>query len=164
MNAHQVVKTIQKKIRKGLARNGTRVETNDGDPCGDGDQTPIRNQAHQQFYRNLFSEGGDLAECFNYGAISEFSLACVSGNVTLVTELLQQADRDPARPSEGLVKLLETRETSLRMTPLLLIVSAGKNLAFGMSGGSSLFAQNQVQVACVKQKKTIDTKSNRVIA
>jgi hypothetical protein len=116
-------------------------------PQGDGDQTRIDNPEHQQFYREIFSQGGDLAECFGTpGFISEFGTLCALGDVPRVKALLEAADApDLPHPSRELTELLETRETSMRLTPLLMTVSVGKNIEFG--NDSAELGRNQLKVA-----------------
>jgi hypothetical protein len=60
--------------------------------------------------------------------IPDFAECCVSGNVSRMRTILRQADTDPIYPSETLRQLLEKRETTQRLTPLLLIMSMGKQL------------------------------------
>ena len=126
------------------------MEQNKEDRLGDGDQSEIRRAAHQQFYRNLFSQGGDIAEWFSSGMISEFAVACVSGDVCRVQQMLEQAEQDftaceLGKPCDALVELLERRETSLRLSPLLMIVSAGKNIDHG--GSDPALESRQIKVA-----------------
>jgi len=141
------------RLRRELAEHGTDVRQNDTDPCGDGDQSNIVRDERRQFYRNLFSHGGDIAECLmgiNNGvaaAMSDFGWACLTGNVARVTELLEGADRaDLAVPPGPLVELLERRETAMRLSPLLLIVSAGKTIAVANAAGA-MMRENQIKVA-----------------
>jgi hypothetical protein len=146
----QTLSQMQERIRRDLAKNGTNVQQNDADPFGDGDQSAI-SKKKRQYHRELFAQGGDIAECFGSGRISEFAVACVTGNVPKVKELLEAANKpeDAAVPPDALVQLLERRETSMRLSPLLLIVSAGKNISpGGASGGSASFLQHvQIEAA-----------------
>ena len=154
----QQAQAIYESIAQGLVAHGTHVNENEKDPYGDGDQSEIRKAAHQQFYRDLFSQGGDLAEWFSSGLASEFAVSCLQGNVAQVRQMLEKAaaaattansqyDHDDSlgTPSKALVELLERRETSMRLSPLLIIVSAGKNISDG-SRDPSLSA-NQIKVA-----------------
>lgn len=120
---------LQADIRQRLKSYGTDVDLNDSDPTGNGDQSPIQlNHAGKQVYRDLFAEGGDIAQCGQAGQISSFAVACAQGNVARIERMLKEADNDEVRPSDRLIQLLETRETSMRLSPLLMIVSAGKNI------------------------------------
>jgi hypothetical protein len=127
MRAQTELDSVRAKIRKGLRAYGTNVEQNDGDPTGDGDQSPVHlDENGKQFYRDLFAEGGDLNECVEANVISTFGKCCVSGNARAVKSMLQEAnndDKEQAQPSAALIKLLETRETSMRFSPLLMVVS-----------------------------------------
>jgi hypothetical protein len=107
------------------------VKLNDSEPLGDGDQSllPAGKLATQQFYRNLYANGDDISYELQLGmpTISEFVKYCVTGNVIKVRECLKvAADKDPIYSSESLTALLETRETSQRLSPLLLMVSMTK--------------------------------------
>jgi hypothetical protein len=121
------------KIRRELQVHGTDVDLNDRTPLGDGDQTPIdgpNDNNRRQFYRNLFSEGGDIFEHLSAQAISKFAFACVMGATELVKAELEKADDGSKKeyPSENLIQLLEFRETSMRLSPLLMMVSITKNI------------------------------------
>lgn len=121
------------KIRRQLKNHGTDVDLNDRTPYGDGDQTPIdgpNDNDRRQFCRDLFSEGGDVFQHLGAQAISKFALSCVMGAPELVQAELEKAD-DGSKgeyPSEKLVQLLEFRETSMRLSPLLMMVSLSKNI------------------------------------
>lgn len=135
----------QKEIRKILVRNGTNVELNDRDPYGDGDQSRLMgSRKSQQAHRDLFAEGGDFFESASVqGTISDFSMMCMLGSVQKVEELLKRADdQGQAHAPQELVHLLEKRETSMRCSPLLLLVSVGKNL-----GGFPEQHKQQIKVA-----------------
>jgi hypothetical protein len=130
---HPVLAKKRTKIREGLRKHGTNVDRNDADVTGDGDQSSIHlNFAGKQFYRDLFGNGGDLHEHAKFGRLSPFAMACITGMVGTVETSLKQASSspssDPLKPSEALIRLLETRETSMRVSPLLMIVSLGKNV------------------------------------
>lgn len=139
------LRRLQADIRQRLRTHGTDVDLNDRDPTGDGDQSPILlNHSGKQVYRNLFAEGGDIAQCGQADQISRFAVACVMGIFPYVEEALEEADDDPAKPSDRLIQLLETRETSMRLTPLLLIVSAGKNI---VDPSADRLSRRQVKLA-----------------
>jgi hypothetical protein len=142
----QELRIVKERIRTGLEEHGTNVGANERDLLGDGDQSTIYSQAHRQFYRDIFSEGGDLAESFGAGTMSDFAVRCIQGSVQGVEEMLEVvSSNDLPHPSDALIKLLETRETSMRLTPLLLLVSAGKNISG--AGPESVLRRNQIQVA-----------------
>ena len=96
--------------------------------------------------------GGDLHTHFEDNAISKFGLGCATGSVPVIVDMLQAAIEQDSSSSDGrpiqpwyysdngqdrhqttMAKLLETRETSMRLSPLLLIVSAGKNFCTNRS-------------------------------
>ena len=117
-------------IRQLLIETGTDVEKNDNDPTGDGDQTTISTVEQRDVARHLWATGGDIIEHLTPMEISKFAMACASGNLTLAKSELQSVKSTSAQPlvyRKKLISLLETRETSMRLSPLLLIVSVGKN-------------------------------------
>jgi hypothetical protein len=133
MNASAEVAAVKAKIRLELQQHGTDVDLNDRTPFGDGDQTAIdgpNDNDRRQFYRDLFAEGGDIFEHLTAKAISKFAFACVMGATEIVKAELEKADDDSKNehPSEKLVQLLEFRETSMRLSPLLMMVSISKNI------------------------------------
>mmetsp|Transcript_13369 Transcript_13369/g.20635 ORF Transcript_13369/g.20635 Transcript_13369/m.20635 type:complete len:560 (+) Transcript_13369:125-1804(+) len=118
-------------IRQLLIEIGTDVSQNDGDPTGDGDQTTIPTVEKRDVARHLFAAGGDIREHFVGAEVSMFAMACATGSLTTVQSELLSVKSTAVQPfskSEELRKLFETRETSMRLSPLLLIVSVGKAL------------------------------------
>jgi len=75
--------------------------------------------------------------------MSEFGFKCAVGDHQFVQMFLEMANKDMKQRkgavSPALVNMLETRETSMRLSPLLCIVSMGKN-AMGAN------SENQLQV------------------
>jgi hypothetical protein len=70
--------------------------------------------------------GGDLLTHIKHPkGFSSFALACINGDVKVVKEELKRIE---TASQQDLIKLLETRETSMRLTPLHLILSVGKTL------------------------------------
>lgn len=124
-----------------LQLNGTNVEQNEADPYGDGDQSRIAaaDCCDHQFYRDMFAEGGDIHQIMDVqlGPLSVFAKQCIGGQADLVRVTLERLagkDQDKTEePSRELIQLLEKRETALRLSPLLMVVSIGKNwsAAFG---------------------------------
>eukprot|EP00980_Cylindrotheca_fusiformis_P018393 scaffold6052_cov118-Cylindrotheca_fusiformis.AAC.6 len=120
-------------IRSVLVSIGTDINQYEDDPYGNGDQSMIASSmSDRDKARELFSCGGDIPAYGATGSFSMFALACITGNTAEVERMIQQATGDssqqPHSRSPELMKLLETRETSLRLSPLLLVVSAGKNV------------------------------------
>lgn len=118
-------------IRQLLIETGTDVNKNDGDPTGDGDQATISTVEKRDVARHLFAVGGDIGDHFAGGGVSKFAMACASGNLQAVqSELVsvKSTEVQPFSKSDEFRKLLETRVTSMRLSPLVLIVSLGKAL------------------------------------
>ena len=119
-------------IRQLLIEIGTDVDQNDSNPTGDGDQSTISTLERRDVARHLFATGGDIHEHFTGAQVSQFAMTCASGNLKKVQSELQSVKETAVQPfskSDELRTLLETRETSMRLSPLLLIVSIGKNLS-----------------------------------
>ena len=148
----------RKIIRKKLHRHGTDVKLNDRDVFGDGDQSPIHlNDKGKQVYRDLFAVGGDITEDANDFATrpdkpsyKRFLYLCIGGNYETVKRILERvtADRKPHHGDvdSALLFFLETRVTSMRLTPLLAIVSMGKFMAFPV-GQHKILTENQLKIA-----------------
>lgn len=119
---------FQASIRRRLAQNGTNLKMNDADPQGDGDQSRLGHlsQESQQEYREIFATGGDLQYLgmMELRPLSTFVQNCVMGQVKAVEAVLERI-----KPGPRLIEKLETREGALRLSPLLFIVSMGKNIA-----------------------------------
>eukprot|EP00804_Cyclotella_cryptica_P013918 CCRYP_002436-RA/>CCRYP_002436-RA protein AED:0.29 eAED:0.29 QI:0/-1/0/1/-1/1/1/0/523 len=119
-------------IRSALVDMGTNIAQNDADPTGDGDQSLIESREYRDTARELYAIGGDIHAHFTTNSISPFAMNCALGLADMVQKTLKELTGEETQPyskSERLLALLETRETSMRLSPLLLIVSAGKNLA-----------------------------------
>lgn len=118
-------------IRRALLDMGTNCDLNDSDPMGNGDQSFIQTFAKRDAARELFAIGGDMEIHFREGKLSPFMFLCVTGQLENVRKMLEdETDRleQPWSQQVSLKKLLDTRETSLRMSPLLLMVSLGRNI------------------------------------
>jgi len=118
-------------IRALLIEIGTDVDKNDSDPTGDGDQAVISSVEKRDLARHLFATGGDIHDHFASKQVSKFAMACAAGNISVVQSELERVKATASEPlskSKQMTTLLETRETSMRLSPLLLIVSLGKNL------------------------------------
>lgn len=127
LNELKTLDDIKAEIRIDLERNGTNVQLNDEDLTGDGDQSQV-NKSSRDYYQELFATGADL---FHHKrdskTLSKFVICCITGQTDLVREMLRQVD-SPGKPPEQLINLLETRETSLRCSPLLMILAMEKQL------------------------------------
>lgn len=124
-------------IRTALENMGTDVQMNDADQFGDGDQSPIETSKGRDAARELYSIGGDIHKHAVEDAMSMFGKLCLFGSAAAIQRMLDEKRDKLAQPystKEEMKVMLETRDTSLRLTPLLLLVSAGKNLAGGGGG------------------------------
>jgi hypothetical protein len=144
----RALEKIRAEIRQGLEKNGTDVRRNDADLFGDGDQSSITGTvARQQFYRDLYATGGDINVIADVpSALSAFATACIVGHIDNVRKMLQAADTDPVKPSKQLLELLERRETTQRLSPLMMIVSIGKNVQVAQAPlGNEAFGSIQLE-------------------
>lgn len=116
---------------------GTDVNRNDNDLTGNGDQSMIATFQKRDLARQLFAVGGDIHEhvCQQkfHPSMSTFAYACASGFVGDAQSEMKRVKSiesvtQPYSRNGDMLNVLETRETSLRLSPLLLIVSAGKNV------------------------------------
>lgn len=129
-------------VRAKLRAHGTDVDLNDRDLMGDGDQSPIHlDEAGKQVYRDLFAAGGDIVAENNDLATRRdlntpihkmFAFACTQGKDQLVKSHLEWANSE-MKARKGAVDpalrfLLESRVTSMRLTPLLILVALGKGM------------------------------------
>mmetsp|Transcript_12518 Transcript_12518/g.31525 ORF Transcript_12518/g.31525 Transcript_12518/m.31525 type:complete len:184 (+) Transcript_12518:82-633(+) len=120
-------------IRRLLVEAGTNVEQNDRDPCGDGDQTPLLGtelESKRQILRNLFASGADIHFYTTGDGLTDFAYNCVKGDTKAVEKALKQAS------PESLVELLEYRQTSMRLSSLLLAVALSKHKAHVARGSN----------------------------
>lgn len=101
-------------------------EQNRQDPFGDGDQRRLPNDQQAQIFRNLWGDGFDLGACFNLGLYPHFTQSCILGGVKSVTRLLLEAATSTSNPGGQLQRLLETRSTTFRASPLLLTIGMAK--------------------------------------
>jgi hypothetical protein len=118
-------------IRSALVSMGTNCDVNDDDPMGNGDQSRIATDAQREAARELFAMGGDMEIYFREQKLSPFCFLCVTGQGDTVRKMLEEETSGLEQPwsqSQTFKALLDTRVTSLRMSPLLLMVSLGKNL------------------------------------
>jgi len=149
-------------MREKLRTHGTDVDLNDRDLMGDGDQSPIHlDEAGKQVYRDLFAAGGDIVSEYNDFAIRRsldtpihkmFAFSCSSGQYELIKHHLELANSE-LKARKGTVDpalryLLESRVTSMRLTPLLVIVSLGKGAEKVLPADQLRFVtENQLKVA-----------------
>ncbi len=113
-------------IRKLLTKAGTDCERNDTDPCGNGDQRMVKNEAQAQILRELFAAGGDfehwLAEYpFGMSKLSRFVWLCILGDAKGVEKTLSKT------PLEDRRELLEKRVTAMRFPLLILTIAFSKH-------------------------------------
>jgi hypothetical protein len=124
----------KKLIRNKLIEMGTDCKKNDKDPYGNGDQHIIKNRKLRDSARELYSIGGDihahLTNMESESVVAPLWKLCVVGEPLSVKKMIHDCKSEEIVPSRNLdlIHLLERRETSMRLSPLLGIVSAGKNL------------------------------------
>ena len=122
MNIHDA-QSQQKQFRMQLSQ-WTDMCINDNDPYGDGDQRIILDPEGQQAHRDVWAMGADILICFEDGLISEFGMACMTGCFEQVRDDLTKASAEKKR------ELLEFRETTLRLSPVLLTIVGSKHFQF----------------------------------
>lgn len=113
-------------VRKLLAKAGTDCDKNDSDPCGDGDQTIVKNESQAQVLRHLFAAGGDLQLWLleyplGMSSLSPFVWMCIMGDAKGVENALKNT------PLEDRRELLEKRATSMRFPLLILVIAVSKH-------------------------------------
>ena len=122
MQASTSAEMLSLRIRASVAANGTDVDLNDADPFGDGDQSILTDENSRQVHRDIWCVGGDVEACTAEGVLSEFGMMCMVGAGAAVGDRLQS----------GFSKqLLEQRETSLRLSPLLLTLCGCRTVMAG---------------------------------
>lgn len=114
-------------IREILIELGTDAVQNDNDPTGNGDQSLIRDSKYCDVARHLFSSGGggDTHQHFAFKKVSQLAMTCVTGMLSAVQHDIKQVKATVSQPysrSKEINSLLEIRETSFRLSPLLGIV------------------------------------------
>ena len=113
-------------IQKLLIKAQTDIVANRMDPYGDGDQSVLIGadlEIQRQILRNLYAAGGDIIQYLQdpISGYSSFATNCISGNVKAVERMLNRASYEERHP------LLERRETSMRLTPLMLTAIFSRN-------------------------------------
>ncbi len=111
-----------------VSLSGTNVQQNTNDPFGDGDQSGcgqlgMQGEQTRQILRSLFSQGGDLDSYLCYNGFTEFGYACAIGDASTVLRMLRQTEFG----SKERMKLLEFRETGMRLAPICLTVALYKS-------------------------------------
>ena len=113
----------------------------------------------REFHRTLWSTGADMAAMLPMpgrdvpfpGSFSLFSVYCRQGRLDKVERIVKETAAltslsfAPGMPSLALIDLLESRESMLRLSPLLVIQSVGKHIA--ASDFSGTICQGQVKCA-----------------
>jgi hypothetical protein len=121
----------KKTLRTSLAMMGTDLQVNDADQFGNGDQSIISDVQARDVARGFFAIGGDIDGHARENAISAFGTHCILGDSKFVHNAISECQKKIDQPysrNEVLKSLLDRRETSSRLSPLLFIVSAGKNV------------------------------------
>mmetsp|Transcript_95754 Transcript_95754/g.194685 ORF Transcript_95754/g.194685 Transcript_95754/m.194685 type:complete len:577 (+) Transcript_95754:64-1794(+) len=121
-------------VREMLMDNGTDLSINDSDPTGDGDQSLIESEDKRNFVRRVFAIGGDVEGHYIQRGFSNFALGCLVGDISSTSLEIKELKKKMRDATEfqpcwkEMNELLERRETSMRLSPLLLLVSVGKNV------------------------------------
>ena len=132
-------------IRRRLQETGTDVELNDRDKYGDGDQSKVDSEK-AQFYRDLYAQGGDINLLIDdrLSPLTDFQKYCIYGSVKQVKSVLDWASK---QGPDTLMKLLESRETAMRQSALMMVVSIGKNVCPPSQDARKEMEKNHVAVA-----------------
>ncbi|KAL3935039.1 MAG: hypothetical protein SGBAC_009364 [Bacillariaceae sp.] len=119
----------KEEIRSLLKEVGTDLDLAEHESYGNGDQSIIVDSKDRDRARELFAIGGDISGTGSANGYSPFSMNCMQGELAPVQAMLKAicaALQQPLSRQVHLWNMLESRETSLRLSPLLLMVSAGK--------------------------------------
>jgi len=132
----------------------TDLKMNAGDPMGNGDQSLLLDgldiNCPAQLLRNAWSDGCDFNPPHN--GQSHFCRACFCGNLAVVQEAIAAAT---ALGPEVLHMLLETRESYLRMSPLLSTIAGSRMTKGGESKDSPMYRASK-SGACYRSLKERD--------
>lgn len=151
----------KQEIRKVLTDIGTDCDMNDQDQFGDGDQSQIMSVEKRDIARELYSIGGDIHGHGENQSFSSFACNCLIGNAKALNAMILKVVKDAQQPwsrSKELKRLLEKRETSMRLSPLLMIVSAGKNMSVGGATGGDILQHVEVAHLLLKYGASPDAK------
>jgi hypothetical protein len=104
------------------------IEKNADDPCGDGDQSPLKDSTDLRNYastpvqqlRNLWSEGGDFNPYNNQ--TSPLMKACFLGQKSVVQSIIAATINTPT----DTINFVNRRESVLRMSPLLGVICGSR--------------------------------------
>jgi hypothetical protein len=108
-------------MRTVIHQAGTNMDANDSDPQGDGDQSSLSLADSTQLW-NIWSAGGDFVPLVQHGRISLFGNSCFYGNLSRVKQALKSVQ------GEAKYRMLESRESITRVTPLMMCVLGAKFL------------------------------------
>lgn len=135
-------------------RATTDLKMNALDPMGNGDQSVLLDgidmNCPAQLLRNAWAEGCDFNPPHNRQ--SDFCRACFCGNLAVVQEAIAAAT---AFGPDVLHMLLETRESYLRMPPLLAAI-AGSRMTKGAVSKEDLMHRRSKSHACYRSEKERD--------
>jgi len=127
----QTKKQTVELIRKLLLKSGTNVEQNNNDPFGDGDQSVLLGtelEPERHILRDLFAMGGDIEHHMREtSGLTSFAWNCIIGDTKAVEKALKTALLRSKEQKQSLTELLEYRETSMRVPPLILTVAMSKH-------------------------------------
>mmetsp|Transcript_16934 Transcript_16934/g.26420 ORF Transcript_16934/g.26420 Transcript_16934/m.26420 type:complete len:539 (-) Transcript_16934:176-1792(-) len=120
-----------------IEMTGTDMEKNKSDPMGNGDQRDIMTGAKRQIMRELWAIGGNIdtwASGTVEGKTDEEKLAifCAMGLTAAVEKLLVGTTAGSGERQ----RLLETRHSSTRLSPLMIAVATHNKVKFAGGRGS----------------------------
>merc|ERR1712194_690126 len=102
----------------------------------------------------MMAEGGDIvSQVYHPDGFSDFALHCASGNAGAVEKAIIAATKENS--SQGRRKLLERRESGLRLSPILITVANSKNPdivveAFHINGRGTLRLEDMDHIGVIR--------------
>ena len=106
----------------------TDTALNDSEPEGDGDQSFVRESIESDPGRRLKLarvNGMDFGQLCARGSLSPLALACLAGDLEKAQSIIHLASRSGGFAQ--LTKLLERRESMMRLTPLMCCITGSQN-------------------------------------
>jgi len=120
-----------------IEMTGTNMEKNKSDPMGNGDQRDITTGAKRQIMRELWAIGGNI-DTWASGTVEgktdeqKLGIFCAIGLTSAVEKLLVGTTAGSGERQ----RLLETRHSSTRLSPLMIAVATHNKVNFAGGRGS----------------------------
>lgn len=111
------------------------------------------------FFVRLWNPGGDFASSLS--TLSSFSAHCIAGRYRNVRQLLERSSVRQGKNLSDLVELLETRETAMRLSPLLLVFCMLRKLAEGEASLRPSKSTSAPDEACEIQSSKIPSENQK---